>query len=255
MLLEAGGVAAPRERRAQLRTLLGKEMEHGRGELARARSGYDHPVVVAVGDGLALAPVDPALRADPDAVPERARLLVGALLAALVEAGATPEFTFGTDLDALAVGHDADPELAVIAFEESVAEVNRLRAAALALPPHVLAGRDMRPQLAAPAASAVARPHDDPEPARRVARRILQRLAGMGKWGGYHTDFSHLARGFAGNDRALADAVGEALLAAGILEEKTSVGQRHVYLNPRRAADVYALVDDAVVPGDLRLPS
>ena len=48
----------------------------------------------------------------------------------------------------------------------------------------------------------VARPHDDPDPARRVARRILQRLNGMGKWGGYHTDFAHLARGFAGNDRS-----------------------------------------------------
>ena len=46
------------------------------------------------------------------------------------------------------------------------------------------------------------RPHDDPDPSRRVARRILQRLDGMGKWGGYHTDFTHLARGFAGNDRA-----------------------------------------------------
>ena len=39
----------------------------------------------------------------------------------------------------------------------------------------------------------------------------------MGKWGGYHTDFRHLSRGFAGNDRALADDVGEALLEAGLL--------------------------------------
>ena len=54
-----------------------------------------------------------------------------------------------------------------------------------------------------------------PIPARRVARRILQRLDGMGKWGGYHTEFAHLARGFAGNDRALAEEVGEALLDAG----------------------------------------
>ena len=60
-----------------------------------------------------------------------------------------------------------------------------------------------------------ARAHEDPDPARRVARRILQRLDGMGKWGGYHTDFAHLARGFAGNDRQLASEVGEALLAAG----------------------------------------
>ena len=42
----------------------------------------------------------------------------------------------------------------------------------------------------------------------------------MGKWGGYHTDFAHLARGFAGNDRQLASEVGEALLAAGLLAEK-----------------------------------
>ena len=61
----------------------------------------------------------------------------------------------------------------------------------------------------------------------------------MGKWGGYHTDFAHLARGFAGNERALAQAVGEALLAAGLLAEKPSVGQRHVFLNPRRAADIH----------------
>jgi hypothetical protein len=99
-----------------------------------------------------------------------------------------------------------------------------------------------------------ARPHEDPDPARRVARRILQRLAGMGKWGGYHTEFAHLPRGFAGNDRALAMEVGEALLAAGLLLEKPSVGQRHVYLNPRRARDVYAFVDEGAAPADLSLP-
>ncbi|MDQ3722989.1 MAG: hypothetical protein M3376_07970, partial [Actinomycetota bacterium] len=99
-----------------------------------------------------------------------------------------------------------------------------------------------------------ARPHDDPVPGRRVARRILQRLDGMGKWGGYHTDFRHLARGFAGNERALADEVGEALIAAGLLAEKPSVGQRHVFLNPRRAADIHALIDRGALPPDLRLP-
>jgi hypothetical protein len=99
------------------------------------------------------------------------------------------------------------------------------------------------------------RPHDDPDPARRVARRVLQRLAGMGKWGGYHTEFSHLARGFAGNDRALADDVGEKLLKSGLLLEKPSVGQRHVFLNPRRAADIRALIERGETPGDLRLPA
>ena len=103
--------------------------------------------------------------------------------------------------------------------------------------------------------SAVSRPHDDPDPARRVARRILQRLDGMGKWGGYHTEFVHLARGFAGNERKLAEAVGEALLEAGLLAEKPSVGQRHVFLNPRRAADVRQLIETGEEPAGLQLPS
>ena len=76
----------------------------------------------------------------------------------------------------------------------------------------------------------------------------------MGKWGGYHTDFAHLARGFAGNDRALAQAVGEALLDAGLLAEKPSVGQRHVFLNPRRAADIHRLIEAGAVPTGLALP-
>ena len=101
----------------------------------------------------------------------------------------------------------------------------------------------------------VARPHEDSDPARRIARRILQRLNGMGKWGGYHTEFSHLPRGFAGNDRALAQEVGEALLEAGLLAEKPSVGQRHVFLNPRRAADVHRLIEDGTVPAGLTLPT
>ena len=188
----------------------------------------------------------------------------------------------------LATAKQEDADLVAIAFEEHVTGVARLRAVALALPPDVLADAgDWRAPIAAPlriaeaiarfggrpadAASVAehedavldlleardagaARPHDDPQPARRIARRILQRLNGMGKWGGYHTDYRHLARGFAGNDRALADEVGEALLEAGLLSEKPSVGQRHVYLNPRRAADIHGLIERGAVPGDLRLP-
>ena len=182
-----------------------------------------------------------------------------------------------------------DPELAALSFDERVEDADRLRARALVLPAAVLADAgDLRdpigPSHPLRVAEAVARlggdpsdpeatealedllavvlgssgeharPHEDPDPARRVARRILQRLAGMGKWGGYHTEFAHLPRGFAGNDRALAMEVGEALLAAGLLLEKPSVGQRHVYLNPRRARDVYAFVDEGAAPPDLSLP-
>src|SRR5215213_9479796 len=103
-------------------------------------------------------------------------------------------------------------------------------------------------------AGAISRAHEDPDPVRRVARRILQRLDGMGKWGSYHTAFDHLARGFAGNERALAYEVGEALLAAGLLEQKPSVGQRHVYLSPRRSGDIHRLIDDGELPAGLTLP-
>ncbi len=186
-----------------------------------------------------------------------------------------------------------DPELAALAFDERVAGADRLRACALAVPAALLAeaGTGLRDPIGAGhplrvaeavarlggdpadpgsadaledvlavvlgvgAAAALARPHEDPDPARRVARRILQRLAGMGKWGGYHTEFAHLPRGFAGNDRALATEVGEALIAAGLLEEKPSVGQRHVYLNSRRAGEIHRMIETGAPPPGLMLPA
>jgi hypothetical protein len=108
-------------------------------------------------------------------------------------------------------------------------------------------------QLLEPSGS-VSRAHEDRDPVRRVARRILQRLDGMGKWGSYHTAFDHLARGFAGNERALAYEVGESLLAAGLLEQKPSVGQRHVYLSPRRSGDIRRMIDEGELPDGLVLP-
>jgi hypothetical protein len=181
-------------------------------------------------------------------------------------------------------------ELGPLAFDDHAAGLDRLRARAVAGPGRLLEGPELREPIGAHhplrVAEAVARlggrpedprsvedleeavlavleagggsavrPHEDPDAARRVARRILQRLDGMGKWGGYHTDFAHLARGFAGNDRGLAQAVGEALLEAGLLAEKPSVGQRHVFLNPRRAAEIRRLIDEGAVPPGMTLPS
>jgi hypothetical protein len=183
-------------------------------------------------------------------------------------------------------GAAIEAELVELFFEEHAAPIDRLRARAHALPEGVIDDVELRepigPRHPLRIAEAVARlggrpadsldeyedavlallgpsgasvrPHDDPDPALRVARRILQRLDGMGKWGGYHTEFAHLPRGFAGNDRALAVEVGEALLEAGLLSEKPSVGQRHVYLNPRKAAEIRRMIDTGEVPPGMRLP-
>lgn len=85
---------------------------------------------------------------------------------------------------------------------------------------------------------------DDICPRRRHARKVLQRLLRMGKVGvGYHTEFDHLYRGAAPDERADALAVGEALLRAGLLGEKPSVGQRHVYLRREALPEIHALIE------------
>jgi len=93
---------------------------------------------------------------------------------------------------------------------------------------------------------------DDPCPRRRHARKVLQRLMRMGKIGeGYHTEFDHLYRGAAPHERRQALEVGEALLRAGLLGEKPSVGQRHIYLRRDSLRQIHALIDrgETVDPG------
>lgn len=308
VLVDAGGVGAPRERAAQIRAELLDALATGARELELPRSGYETPVPVAIaafGETLlAVAPVDPGLRADPNAVNDRGWTLVAVLVGALVEGAAAMAAGTAQDLALRAgtwegwltlaypvAGEDVlvGVELAVEAFGEGVADVDRLRACAHALPTAALGEvgelrppiGELHPLLIAEAvarlggrpadASSLAdheeavltvldptpevrRPHEEADPSLRVARRMLQRLMGMGKWGGYHTEIAHLARGFAGHDRALALAIGERLLNAGLLVEKTSVHQRHVRLNPRRAADIHALVERGELPPGLELP-
>jgi hypothetical protein len=295
-----GGAAAPPSANARLREVLHESLKRGREELHKPRSGQQQPVEVAVCGGLlAATPATAALRADPEAVPEREWLLVAAVVGALVTLAGAGAPAGPEDLRVRAgelpggflvlgfEGSELDPELVGLAFEEQAEGIDRLRARALALPPGVIDHVDLKPPIGdqhpLKIAETVARlggrpagnhdevedavlailgtggnatrPHEDPDPARRIARRILQRLDGMGKWGGYHTEFAHLARGFAGNDRALAQEVGEALLETGLLAEKPSVGQRHVYLNPKRAAEIRQLIDTGALPPGMRLPS
>ncbi|WP_217915122.1 hypothetical protein [Miltoncostaea marina] len=85
---------------------------------------------------------------------------------------------------------------------------------------------------------------DDPCPLRRHARVVLQRMLRMGKVGmGYHTDIANFARGAAAHERHQALDVAEALLRAGLLGEKPSVGQRHIYLSVKALPDIHALIE------------
>lgn len=85
---------------------------------------------------------------------------------------------------------------------------------------------------------------DDPCAMRRHARVVLQRMLRMGKVGvGYHTDIANFARGAPAHERHLAIEVAEALLRAGLLGEKPSVGQRHIYLNVKALPEIHALID------------
>jgi hypothetical protein len=308
VLADAGGLRAPRDRAAQIRAELLDGLTAGAHELEQTRSGYETPVPVALaafGEALlAIAPVDPALRADPNAANDRAWTLVAVLVGALVEGAAAMAAGASQDLQlhagewegwlTLAFPVAAEDvlvavELAVESFEEAVADVDRLKARAYAVPTIALGDvgelrhpiGELHPLRIAEAVARfggrpadarsieqheeavltvldptpeVARPHEEADPSLRVARRMLQRLMGMGKWGGYHTEVAHLSRGFAGHDRALALAIGERLVNVGLLVEKQSVHQRHVRLNPRRVAEIHALVDRGELPPGLELP-
>lgn len=85
---------------------------------------------------------------------------------------------------------------------------------------------------------------DDACPRRRHARRVLRRLLHKRKIGSqYHTEFDHLARGAPQEDRADALQIGEALIRAGLLGEKPSVGQRHVFLRREALPAIHSLID------------
>ena len=241
---------------------------------------------------LAVLPLHPSLRADARAGNERELAVAAATVGALVEAS-DPEapLAAGSWGDALALRLEGpgDPELATLAFEDQVAGVDRLRARALAFPAHVLgrrgrpAGADRRATrcsspstwpVSAAAPPIRARPRSTRRPcwpswartARRSARTTTPtpRAAWPGgsssastAWGSgaATTPSSPTSRAASPATTArLAEDVGEALLDAGLLAEKPSVGQRHVFLNPRRAGDVRALIERGELPDGLRLP-
>lgn len=84
---------------------------------------------------------------------------------------------------------------------------------------------------------------DDACPRRRHARRVLRRLLQKGKIGGHHTEIDHFTRGLPDHEKRDAKEVVEALLRAGILVEKPSVGQRHISLNRESLPEIHALIE------------
>lgn len=225
---------------ARIRQLLRAELERGAKELTLPRAGREEPLTIAVAPGVTVvAPVR-------DAFDER---LLPVLRAALAEVGDGP-LLIGDHDGFVALRIEADAELAALAIDEAVAAVDRLRAQAVLV--GALEATDLRPVREAVADDTLL-PHDDPDPARRAARRMLLTLRGKGKWGGYHSEFTNLARGHR-EEWELAERVGEELVKAGLLLEKPSVGQRHVSLNPRRKGDIDRLVDRGEVPEGLTLP-
>lgn len=225
---------------ARMRELLRAELERSAKELTLPRAGREEPVTIAVSPGVTV--VTPVR----DAFDER---LLPVLRAALAEVG-EGQLLAGDYEGFVALRIAADVELAVLAIDEAIAGIDRLRASALVLPG--LEATGLRPVREVVRDDTLL-PHDDPEPARRVARRMLMTLRGKGKWGGYHSEVTNLARGFK-DEWELAEQVGEALVKAELLLEKPSVGQRHVSLNPRRKGDIDRLIDSGEVPGGLTLP-
>lgn len=75
----------------------------------------------------------------------------------------------------------------------------------------------------------------------------------------YHTEFDHISRGAPAHERRDALEVGAALIRAGILGEKPSVGQHHVYLRRDALPEIHALINrgetrDAVLAAEWTAP-
>lgn len=149
------------------------------------------------------------------------------------------------DVTALARAAGVHPVALVAALAAHGHEVDR-DDYELSLGPAVL-GRPAAGAAEEPAAPGSLAIDDDPCPRRRHARKALQRLLGMKKIGPlHHTEFDHFARGAPPDARGSALEVGNALIRAGLLGTKPSVGQQHIFLPTSALADVHALVERGI---------
>jgi hypothetical protein len=77
-----------------------------------------------------------------------------------------------------------------------------------------------------------------------VASRVLSRLLRDGRVGGRHTGIEHVyGHHFADEEKKVARKVVDRLLVMGILRKKLNEGAFHVYIDPRRLREVWAIIN------------
>ena len=81
-----------------------------------------------------------------------------------------------------------------------------------------------------------------------IRASILYRLYKQGKWGGSHTDFENLKKGFSPRQLGKRGAkrvekLAEELIKEGYMVAKITSYGYHVSLNPRKSADIQKIVE------------
>lgn len=77
-----------------------------------------------------------------------------------------------------------------------------------------------------------------------IANILVRKLSYMGKWGGSHTSFDNLPKGFPGHLRGDVKKVAEKLIKENILLMKPTSYEKEVSLNPERKADIERMIRD-----------
>lgn len=77
-----------------------------------------------------------------------------------------------------------------------------------------------------------------------IASRVLAKLLRDGRVGGRHTRVEHaFAHGFTDQEKPIARHVVDRLLVMGLLRKKLNEGSFHVYIDPRRLREVWAIIN------------
>lgn len=79
-----------------------------------------------------------------------------------------------------------------------------------------------------------------------IAAMILKKLRRRDNWGGSHTAFDDLPRGFPKNIRGTVKDIAEDLIKDNLLLDKTTSYGRQVSLNPQRKAEIDKIIKDVL---------